>query len=244
MASADAPSPWSEDDLAEFHRIVLWALLRCVSPPPGAEEHCSGRPVRGVLRPPGRPEHTRIVLWDGHDTATSVAYDLPLLAPDGSNVAWSAIIGMLRQLASGPGAAELAAAGPVARDGLGIPVVDAGAEASRFQEEPSYDLTDALHAAVSMVGPYAWEPEPEREELLTGFVLLDTGTVRMYMDRPQGPPGRIGLDFSLRDDAGRVREGFTGTMAAVPSLLRDDLSWARSPAEDPYCVAVYDLTHW
>ncbi|MEV7526270.1 hypothetical protein [Streptomyces sp. NPDC091371] len=251
MTSADASSsPWTEDDLTEFHRIVLWALLRYVSPPPGAEEAGAGRLVRGVLPPPGRPEFTRVVLWDGHDPATSVAYDLPLVDPSGDNVSWKAIAGTLRRLAAGPEAAEPARdapPAPPARDGLGIPVVDAAAEIARFQADPSYDLTDALHGAVSLLGPFAWQPEPEQEAPLTGFVLLDTGTVRLYVDRPGGPrrpPDRIGLDIALRDDEGRVREGFTGTMAAVPSLVRDDLEWARSEAEDPYCAAVYDLTQW
>lgn len=185
-----------------------------------------------------------MVLWDGHDPGTSVAYDLPLLDPYGTNVPWSAITGILRQLAAGPGAAELAAAGPVTRDGLGIPVVDARAAASRFQDEPSYDLSDALHSAVSMLGPFAWQPEPEPELLLTGFVLLDPGTVRLYVDRPDGPPRRIGLDIALRDDEGRVRAGFTATMAALPSLVRDELDWNTSEAEDPYCAAVYDFTYW
>ncbi|MCX4961018.1 hypothetical protein [Streptomyces virginiae] len=108
-----------------------------------------GRPVRGVLRPPGRPGHTRVVLRDGRDLGSSVANDLPLVDADDSNVPWPAIAGTVRRLAARPGAAD----GRAARDGLGIPVVDATAEAARSGAEPSYDRTDALHAAVSALRP-------------------------------------------------------------------------------------------
>ncbi|MEY2228296.1 hypothetical protein [Streptomyces sp. BF23-19] len=158
MTSADAPSQWTEPELTGLHRIALRELLRHVSPAPGAEHAGVGRPVLGVLRPPGRPGHTRVVLWDGRDLGSSVAYDLPLVDADDSNVPWPAIAGTVRRLAARPGAAD----GPAARDGLGIPVVDATAEAARFGAEPSYDRTDALHAAVSMLRPFHHvEPEPD-----------------------------------------------------------------------------------
>lgn len=55
MTSADAPSPWSEDDLTRLHRFALQGLLRYVALPPGAEAGSAGagRPVRGWCGLPG-----------------------------------------------------------------------------------------------------------------------------------------------------------------------------------------------
>ncbi|MDX3537543.1 hypothetical protein PV721_24860 [Streptomyces sp. MB09-01] len=249
MTSADAPSPWTGEDLNRLHRVAVRALQRHVSPAPGAEGAAggAGRPVRGVVQPPECPDTTRVVLWDGRDLDSSVAYDLPLVdASYDCNVPWSVIAAVLRQLAAaGPDPAAARAT-----DGLGIPVVDARAATRRFLEEPAYDLTDALHAAVSMIGYYGEDPDPEPELLLAGFLLVAPATVRLYVDRTAGaasaagPAGRIGVDIALRDEEGAVRGGFTGTMAALPSLVRDELDWNTSEAEDPYCTGVYDFTSW
>lgn len=246
MTSADARSHWTEGELTDLHRTVLWALLRHVSPAPGAARPGAGRPVRGVLQPPGRPGLTRVVLGDGHDLGTSVAYDLPLVDAYDANVPWSAIEGTLRQLTAGPQPE------PASRDGLGIPVVDAGAEAVRFGKDPAYDRSDALHAAVSVLSPFSAPPAsgPGPELLLGGFLLIGPDTVRLYVDRTDGPAGaagaaaRIGLDVSLLDRGGRVRGGCTALMAALPSLVRGELDQNASEAEDPYCTAVYDFTYW
>lgn len=245
MASADARSHWTEDELTDLHRTVLWALLRHGSPAPGAERQGAGRPVRGVLQPPGRPGLTRVVLWDGHDLGTSIAYDLPLVDAHDTNVPWPAIEGTLRRLAAEPQPE------PPFRDGLGIPVFDAGAEAVRFGKDPVYDRSDALHAAVSVLSPFSVPPEselePKPELLLGGFLLTGPDTVRLYVDRtdgPAGPAARIGVDVSLLDRGGRVRGGCTALMAALPSLVRGGLDRNASEAEDPYCAGVYDFTHW
>ncbi|MFD7259856.1 hypothetical protein [Streptomyces sp. NPDC059874] len=150
MTSADVPSPWSEYDLTDPHRVALRALLRYVSPPPGGEGGGGpGRLVQGVVQPPGRPDTTRVVLWDGRDLGTSLAYDFPPAGRYDCNVPWSDIAGVLRQLAAaGPASTDATSV-----DGLGIPVVDVRAETFRFQDEPSYDLTDALHAVVRGLGP-------------------------------------------------------------------------------------------
>ncbi|WP_327733935.1 hypothetical protein OG749_08665 [Streptomyces nojiriensis] len=84
MTSADAASPWNEERLAGLHRVVLRELLRLFSPPPGAEGGGAGRPVRGGVRPPGLPDTTRVVPWDGHDPDTSLGYDLPLVDRTGA----------------------------------------------------------------------------------------------------------------------------------------------------------------
>ncbi|MEU9300842.1 hypothetical protein [Streptomyces sp. NPDC048269] len=246
MTSPEAPSAWTQDQLTDLHRTVLWALLRYVSPPPGAGRADAGRPVRGVLQPPGPPEVTRVVLWDGHDLDTSVAYDLPLVDDEyDTNIPWTAIAGMLRRLAAGPGTDGSGAACAESRDGLGILVVDARAEAARFRDDPSYDRTDALHAAVSVLRPSVDpEDEPEPELMLGGFLLTGPDTVRLYVDRAAGPAARIGLDVALRDEEGRVRGGYTALTAALPSLVRDELEWNASEAEDPYCAEAYDFTRW
>ncbi|MFJ4921291.1 hypothetical protein [Streptomyces sp. NPDC088725] len=63
------------------------------------------------------------------------------------------------------------------------------------------------------------------------------------MNEP-GLPGRIGLGVALRDGQGKVLVGNTALMAALPSLVPDELEWNTSPVQDPYCTAVYDFTHW
>ncbi|MFD7554872.1 hypothetical protein ACFV9E_10100 [Streptomyces sp. NPDC059835] len=226
---------YTEDDLDGLHRIAVWAMLRHVSRPPGGTD---GRPVRGVLAPPGRPDITRVVLWDGADTAGSVAYDLPLVHPAGGNIPWSVLVAVLRILAVGPAPAD----GPGrVRDGLGIPVVDARDATLSFCEEPSYDLGDALHSAVSMFRSF----DGGRKEgpRLGGFLQIDADTVRLYAD-PEDGGARVGLDVSLRDRDGRVKGGHTGLMAALDSLVRDELGWTRTEAPDPYCASVHDFTHW
>ncbi|MFJ8017781.1 hypothetical protein [Streptomyces sp. NPDC096339] len=234
-SSYSACTEYTEEDLDDLHRIVLWAMLRHVSRPPGGSD---GRPVRGVLAPPGRSDTTRVVLWDGADPAGSVAYDLPLVHPAGGNIPWSALVALLRTLAVRPTPAD----GPGSvRDGLGILVVDARDAALRFSSEPSYDLGDALHSAVSMFRPF--DRGPEEGLRLGGFLQLDADTVRLYAD-PEDGGARVGLDVSLRDRDGRVRGGHTGLMAALDSLVRDELGWTRTETQDPYCASVHDFTHW
>ncbi|WP_314241671.1 hypothetical protein [Streptomyces sp. DSM 40907] len=46
---------------------------------------------------------------------------------------------------------------------------------------------------------------------------------------------------ALREEDGRVRGG-TGTLAALPSLVRSGLARHLSGPADPYRAAVYDLT--
>lgn len=149
-----------------------------------------------------------MVLWDGLDVGTSLAYDVPLAGPQDGNIPWSDMAGVLRRLAAAGAEAGAEAGAARSVDGLGIPVVDVRAETFRFVDEPSYDLGDALHAAVSMLGPHAGEPDPEL--LVSGFLLIDPDTVRLYLDRTAGPPERIGVDIALRDEEGRVRGGSRG----------------------------------
>ncbi|MFJ3723474.1 hypothetical protein ACIPYQ_13005 [Streptomyces sp. NPDC090045] len=52
------------------------------------------------------------------------------------------------------------------------------------------------------------------------------------------------MDIALRDEEGAVRRGFTGAMAALPSLVRDELDWNTAEDVDPYCAAVHGFTRW
>ncbi|MFD0076370.1 hypothetical protein ACFVIY_28435 [Streptomyces sp. NPDC127166] len=56
--------------------------------------------------------------------------------------------------------------------------------------------------------------------------------------------GTLGLDVSLHGKNGRVHEGNTALMAALPSLVPDELDSNRSPAQDSCApTGVYDFTH-
>ncbi|MFC9397495.1 hypothetical protein ACFTWS_30675 [Streptomyces sp. NPDC057027] len=127
----------------------------------------------------GKVKSTRVVLWDGRQPQSSVAYDVPLIHPQGDDIPWTHLIAALRQvLVHRPV--------PDSTDPLGIPLADARRH------------------------------------------ILDT----------------LGLDVSLHGKNGRVHEGNTALMAALPSLVPDELDSNRSPAQDSCAPAgVYDFTH-
>ncbi|WP_406014184.1 hypothetical protein OG520_21030 [Streptomyces sp. NBC_00984] len=223
-------SGWSEEQLTDLHRTLMGQLLRLVPVP------LSGAPalvVRGVLQPPEDPAATRVVVWDGRDAATSTAYDLPLTDSRDDSIPWWSLIAALRHLVSG------------ARDRGGqeadAPVVDARPEVLRLLQAPSYDVTDALYSTVSMLEPGRQTTEESLH--LSGFLLLDEHTARLYVDTPI-PPDRIGLDVALRDENGNATVDHTALAYALPSLVSDELEWNISEVRDPYCSAVYDFTHW
>lgn len=226
----------SDDDMTDMHRTVMAQLLRFVSAPLAGTQV---QLVRGVLQPPGERATTRVVTWDGKELSTSMAYDLPLTDRSGDHIPWTVVIASLRHLINseeGRGSGDR-----VVLDGLGIPVADARAEALRFFEHASFDLTDALHAAVYVLQPDTLQPGKRLR--LSGFLLLDAGTVRLYVNEPS-LAGRIGLDVALLGEDGRPAVGNTALMAALPSLVPDELEWNTSQARDPYGTTVYDFTHW
>ncbi|MEV6201482.1 hypothetical protein AB0M64_16100 [Streptomyces sp. NPDC051771] len=103
---------------------------------------------------------------------------------------------------------------PGSTDPAGIPLSDARRRILDALDHVTFELGDALHAAVSM--PQSPEPPEEGSRLrLDGFLLRDHATARLYVTTP-GIADRLGLDVSLHDDNGRVRAGNT----------------------------VYDFTHW
>ncbi|MFE4661249.1 hypothetical protein ACFRFJ_31730 [Streptomyces hydrogenans] len=222
------------EGLADLHRILVRRLIRFTVPP--LSGGAGAVLVRGCLPPPERQGVTRVVLWDGHALEKSVAYDLPLTYPEGGNIPWSHLIGAFRQVLTPPPA-------PAGTDPTGIPLADARPCILEALDSVTFDTGDALHAAASMIQLPA-EPEGSARLRLDGFLLQDRAIARLYVTTP-GIVGPLGLDVSLYDETGRVRVGNTALMAALPSLVPDELDCNRSPAQDPYAPAgVYDFTHW
>ncbi|MET8980505.1 hypothetical protein ABZX85_33345 [Streptomyces sp. NPDC004539] len=220
---------WDDVGLARLRGGLVREMLRFTAVPLGG-----GPVVRGVVPVPGRGGVGRVVVWDGRDIGTSVAYDLPLLDRQGDHRPPFVLVAVLRravrQMFGDLGAVE-------GRDGHGIPVVplDVG--------EPVFDLTDALQAAAAGIVPSGGGERGE-ELGLSGFLLLDRDSARLYV-AGEGLTGVVGLDVSLSDGEGAVSVGVTGLAAALPSLVADDqLRYNPSDAVDPYCSQVFDLTHW
>jgi len=197
------------------------------------------RLVRGVMNDPERCGVGRVVLWDGQQLDTSVAFDVPLTDTHGGNISAGNLMAALRSASADFSDSEIAQA---PRDAFGIPVVDASAAVQGSVGHPRFHLSDALRAAAA-----AFSVPAEPAELrLRGFLLLDQETCRLYLDTPtsqDAPP--IGVDLPLRDEDGSVVVGVTGAHAVLPVLLATgELERMRKDVHDPYCHAVYDLVAW
>ena len=228
---------WDDEGLTRLQAALVREMLRFTAAPLGG-----GPVVRGVLPVPERRGAGRVVVWDGQDIGTSVAYDLPLLDPYGDNHPPFALAAALRQAVQHV-SADTQAAAVGNHDGHGIPVMAPDAVERYLDSDPAFDLTDALHAAAAGIAPSAGSEHGDELRLL-GFLLLDQDSARMYVVG-RGLPSVVGLDVSLRDEEGAVTVGVTGLAAALPSLIADDqLRYNPSDAVDPYCSEVFDLTHW
>jgi hypothetical protein len=200
------------------------------------------RLVRGVVHAPERRGVGRVVLWDGQRLDTSVAFDVPLTDTEGANIPTGDLVAALRSASADCSESEV---GEAPRDAFGIPVVDATAAVHDFVDRPRFHLSDALRAAAAAFSVPA-EPDDPAELRLRGFLLLDQGTCRLYLDTPtsrEAPP--FGVDLPLRDEEGSVAVGVTGAHAVLPVLLETgELERMRKDTHDPYCRAVYDLVDW
>ncbi|MEU6536872.1 hypothetical protein [Streptomyces sp. NPDC047000] len=200
------------------------------------------RVVRGVVQAPERRGVGRVVLWDGQRLETSVGFDVPLTDTHGASIPAGDLVAALRSAWADCSGEEVEEA---PRDAFGIPVVDATAAVRGFVDRPRFLLPDALRAAVAAFSGPA-EPDEPAELRLRGFLLLDQGTCRLYLDTPTSqdvPP--FGVDLPLRAEDGSVAVGVTGAHAVLPVLLETgELERLRKDAHDPYCRAVYDLVGW
>ncbi|MFD4725295.1 hypothetical protein ACFWNW_09465 [Streptomyces seoulensis] len=200
------------------------------------------RLVRGVMNDPERHDVGRVVLWDGQQLDTSVAFDVPLTDTHGAIISAGDLEAALRSALADLSDGEVEEA---PRDAFGIPVVDASAAVHGFLEHPRFHLSDALRAAAAA---FSVPPEPDEsaELRLRGFLLLDQGTCRLYLDTPASQDALpIGVDLPPRDDDGSVVVGVTGAHAVLPVLLdTGELERMRKDVHDPYCHAVYDLVAW
>ncbi|MEW2513627.1 hypothetical protein [Streptomyces sp. NPDC046870] len=194
------------------------------------------------MNDPERRGVGRIVLWDGQQLDTSVAFDVPLTDTHGAIISAGDLEAALRSALADFSRGEIEEA---PRDAFGIPVVDASAAVHGFVDHPRFHLSDALRAAAAAFSVPA-EPDEPAELRLRGFLLLDHGTCRLYLDTPtsqDAPP--IGVDLPLRDEDGSVVVGVTGAQAVLPVLLETgELERMRKDVHDPYCHAVYDLVAW
>lgn len=238
--SAQPAARWEGDGLTQLQAAAARAVLRLTATPLGG----GGPVVRGVLPLPQHRDLVRVVVWDGTAPSTSTAYDVPLLDRDGNEVLAAELVAAVRQLVRH----SPAPAGP--RDGHGIPAVPADTVRQILDAHPAVlDLTDALYAAATGIAP---SPDTSTNTntgnqdglLLLGFLLLDRERARLYVTG-DGLPDTVGLDVALRNRHGAVISAVTGLSAALPSLIGDDqLQYNPSDETDPYCVQVFDLTHW
>ena len=226
---------WKAEGLTRLQAALVRGMLRFTASPLGG-----GPVVRGVLPLPDTRGAGRVVVWDGDDLGTSVAYDLPLLDGHGDNIPATTLAAALRKAVRQSTRTPQATAG---RDGHGIPLAAPSDELQQLLEgDAEFDLTDALHAAAAGISPPVEGPDEELR--LLGFLLLDHRSARLYVTG-EGLSDVVGLDVSLRDEEGAVAVGITGLAAALPALIADDqLQYNPSDAVDPYCSAVFDLTHW
>jgi len=213
--------------------------------------------VRGVLPPTEMDRGARVVLWDGRDLGTSYALEVPLLDGDGGEIPHDQVIGALRVCIAqrevlGP---------PFLDDGFAVPVFDARCHFLRTVDAPPLTLADAVYLPLLSLGPASGaapvsddvEEDAEAdgdgdgdgaEWRLLGFMLVDERYARYYVRWTE--TGEVwGLDFCMRDEAGKVdSRGGTADMIFPALASSRDLGRFRRPVSDIRCQAVYDLTAW
>ncbi|WP_336054389.1 hypothetical protein [Streptomyces sp. CA2R101] len=205
--------------------------------------------LRGLLPPTERDRGARAVLWDGQDLGTSYALEIPLLDDDGEEIPHDQVIAALRVCI-----AQREALGPPFPDEVfAVPVVDARRHFLSTVDAPPLTLADAVYLPLLSLGP-ASEPAPVSDDVeaeadevewrLLGFMLVDERHARYYVRWTE--TGEVwGLDFCMRDEAGKVdSRGGTADMIFPALASSHDLERFQRPVSDIRCQAVYDLTTW
>ncbi len=169
---------WSKAGLSGLQSQLAREMLSWVATPLSGQV---SRLVRGVVEPHGRSGIGRVILWDGRSLGTSVAYDVPLVDGHGGNISPGDLVAALRHGLADP---DPDRTGTSARDGFGIPVLDATTLVYDFIEHPQFHITDAL-AAVGAAFAAPLEADEPPELRLRGFLLLDDRTCRLYLDTPE-----------------------------------------------------------
>ncbi|WP_329127385.1 hypothetical protein [Streptomyces sp. NBC_01465] len=182
--------------------------------------------VRGILPAPSHAPAVRAVLGDRGECAPDqlTAYEIPLRDGEGLRTAHD-VVALLRAVHTGT---HIYPAHRVTSTmGMDLYLVDPEQvkEAPFTTDDWSATLLRCLaHPSEESAGPH-----------LRGFLFLEGGLLRLYMDSDEFP-GVVAAD---------VRPGgaLTALLAALPSLLGEE--WRTSEAsEDPHCRRLVDLTDW
>ncbi|MFG2526749.1 hypothetical protein [Streptomyces sp. NPDC048516] len=205
--------------------------------------------LRGLLPPTEGDRGARVVLWDGQDLGSAYALEIPLLDDDGEEIPHDHFIAALRGCI-----AQRDALGPPSPDEVfPVPVLDARRHFLDALDAPPLTVADALHLPLLSLGP-ANGPAPLSEDVeeeageaewrLLGFMLIDERHARYYVRWAE--TGDVwGLDFCMRDEAGKVdAHGGTANMIFPALASSHDLERFQRPIFDSRCQAVYDLTTW
>ncbi|WP_406219317.1 hypothetical protein [Streptomyces decoyicus] len=205
--------------------------------------------LRGLLPPTEADRGARVVLWDGQDLGSTYALEIPLLDDDGEEIPHDHFVAALRVCI-----AQREALGPPFSDeAFAVPVLDARRHFLHTVDAPPLTLADAVYLPLLSLGsandPAALSEDVEEEAgegewRLLGFMLVDERYARYYVRWTE--TGEVwGLDFCMRDEAGKVdSRGGTADMIFPALASSHDLERFRRPVSDIRCRAVYDLTAW
>ncbi|WP_328758107.1 hypothetical protein [Streptomyces sp. NBC_00271] len=154
------------------------------------------RLVRGVVNAPDRRGVGRVVLWDGQQLDSSVAFDLPLTDAYGANIPPGDLAAALRDVLADCPEREV---GEESRDAFGIPVIDASAAVHDFVGRPRFHLSDALQAAAA-----AFARRDDEGSVVVGVtgthavlpILLETGELERMRKNADDPYCRAVYDLA------------------------------------------------
>lgn len=234
-----APDEWPPHAAVEGpdHDALLYWLRSFVAVPLSGDALV----LRGVLPPRDADGGPRVVLWDGRDLSSSVAFEIPVTDAQGNLLDPLLHILVLRRLAADHVAGRLPA--PAGTDTFGIPVHDMRQRYGEIAADCRPTIGDALDLPLRALTASVREMD---DCALWGYVLADDATGRYYFRVPgEKPPEEImvGVDVGLRDRAGAPKWQVGMVDLYVSSLAYDrDLTQYRVADGDRYCDMVCDLT--